>query len=186
MQTITKEYQVYKFSELSDSAKEKAIQDLYDINIDYAWHEFSYEHFIEQLNEVGLDCEKFYFSLDRDYYIEPVKLRFTDVEKFIKAKVDEKVKKSLIEIADLYLTTACFSRHNKPVVESYAHTLIKHQRLNKAIDSLVERADEAIHSMLNDFLSQLQKEYDYLTSEEAIIETIEANDYDFSENGKLF
>ena len=33
---------------------------------------------------------------------------------------------------------------------------------------------------------QLRKshEYEYLTSREAIIETIEANDYDFTENGK--
>jgi hypothetical protein len=31
----------------------------------------------------------------------------------------------------------------------------------------------------------LSKEYDYQTSEEAIIETIKANDYDFTENGNL-
>jgi len=32
----------------------------------------------------------------------------------------------------------------------------------------------------------LQKEYEYLTSEEATKEIIEANDYRFYENGKIF
>jgi len=32
----------------------------------------------------------------------------------------------------------------------------------------------------------LQHEHDYLTSEEAIIETIEANDYDFTANGDIY
>jgi len=31
----------------------------------------------------------------------------------------------------------------------------------------------------------LSNEFDYLTSEDAIIETIEANDYYFTEDGKL-
>jgi len=31
----------------------------------------------------------------------------------------------------------------------------------------------------------LQKEYEYQMSDEAIIETIEANEYEFTENGKL-
>lgn len=186
MQTITKEYTVYKFNELSDSAKEKALESFYDLNVDHDWYEFSYEDFISQLNEVGLTCDKFYFELDRGSYIEPVNLRFTDVEKFVKSKIDENIKKRIIEVADLYITTACFSRHNKPIIETYSYTSEKHKRLNKAIDSLVEHANDALHRMLNDFLSQLQKEYDYLTSKEAIIETIEANDYDFLETGKLF
>ena len=31
----------------------------------------------------------------------------------------------------------------------------------------------------------LNNDYDYLTSEEAIMETIEANGYEFNENGKI-
>ena len=41
---------------------------------------------------------------------------------------------------------------------------------------------------MNDLCSWLYKtleaEYDYMTSEAAIIETIEANEYEFDENGK--
>ena len=186
METITREYTVYKFEELSEKAQQKALEKLYDINYSHDWWEFSYEYFIEQLNEIGLTCDKFYFDLDRNRYIEPINLRFTDVKKFIHSSIDEKVKTSLIDIADLYLTTACYSRHTKPVVESYAKTLIQHQRLNTAINSLVNRCRDKIHDLLEDFSIALQNESDYLGSEEAIKETIEANEYTFTEDGNLF
>jgi hypothetical protein len=32
----------------------------------------------------------------------------------------------------------------------------------------------------------LRQEYEYLTSEGAIIETIEANEYEFTEEGRMF
>ena len=34
---------VYLFSELSDQAKQKVIEDNYDINVDYEWWESAYE-----------------------------------------------------------------------------------------------------------------------------------------------
>jgi len=35
-------------------------------------------------------------------------------------------------------------------------------------------------------MSILRQEYEYQTSEEAIIETIAANDYDFTNEGRIF
>ena len=46
--------------------------------------------------------------------------------------------------------------------------------------------DEFRVSILEDYRIMLQKQYEYLCSEEAIIETIEANDYEFTEDGKLY
>ena len=45
---------------------------------------------------------------------------------------------------------------------------------------------EFLKSILEDYSIILQKEYEYLTSREAVEETIEANDYHFTENGNLF
>ena len=45
--------------------------------------------------------------------------------------------------------------------------------------------DDLLYSLLQDYLSMLRKEYEYLTSEQAIIETIEANDYTFDINGNI-
>ena len=43
----------------------------------------------------------------------------------------------------------------------------------------------ALRSFEHWALTLLRREYDYFTSEEAIIETIEANEYEFDENGNL-
>jgi hypothetical protein len=42
-----------------------------------------------------------------------------------------------------------------------------------------------LRSLLEDYRIMLQKEYEYLTSEETIIETIEANEYEFTEKGEM-
>ena len=51
-------------------------------------------------------------------------------------------------------------------------------------DDIETAKDEFKKSILEDYSIMLQEEYEYLTSEEAIIETIEANEYEFTENGK--
>ena len=45
---------------------------------------------------------------------------------------------------------------------------------------------EFLCDLLEDYRIILSKEYDYQTSEEAIKETIEANDYEFTAEGKLY
>jgi hypothetical protein len=51
---------------------------------------------------------------------------------------------------------------------------------------MMELESEFEADLISEYAHMLQREYDYLTSEEAIRETIEANDYDFTEDGKLF
>lgn len=41
------------------------------------------------------------------------------------------------------------------------------------------------HDLLQEYLSMLDREYEYMTSREAIVETIEANEYEFTANGEL-
>jgi hypothetical protein len=46
--------------------------------------------------------------------------------------------------------------------------------------------DEFLRGMLREYLKMLQENYDYYTSEEAIIETIRANEYEFTEDGEMY
>jgi hypothetical protein len=46
--------------------------------------------------------------------------------------------------------------------------------------------EETRHNFCREIYRALETEYDYLTSEEAIIETIEANEYEFTEDGELY
>ena len=45
---------------------------------------------------------------------------------------------------------------------------------------------ETLRDYARELYKSLEKEYNYLTSEKAIIETIEANDYEFTEDGKIY
>lgn len=56
----------------------------------------------------------------------------------------------------------------------------------KHIENYSEACSEFKQSLLEDYRTILSKEYDYLTSEEAIKETIEANDYEFTAEGKRY
>jgi hypothetical protein len=47
-------------------------------------------------------------------------------------------------------------------------------------------AAEFLCDLLEDYRIILSKEYNYQTSEETIKETIEANDYEFTAEGKLY
>ena len=50
-----KQYKTFKFDELSEEAKEKALENLYDINIDHNWWDFIYC----DAEEVGVKIEEF-------------------------------------------------------------------------------------------------------------------------------
>ena len=59
---------------------------------------------------------------------------------------------------------------------------------NEAYEREEEINDENehfLHNILQNYLLILKKEFEYLTSEEAIIETIESNEYTFTEDGEL-
>ena len=47
-----------------------------------------------------------------------------------------------------------------------------------------QEREDFLRGLLEEYLSMLKKEYEYLTSEEAIIETIQSNEYEFTENGE--
>ena len=54
--------------------------------------------------------------------------------------------------------------------------------LDEKLDDL---DNDFLHDLLEDYRIMLINEYDYLTSREAIVESIDANGYEFDENGNL-
>lgn len=160
----TKTYNVYKFNELSKEAQEKAIENLYDINVDHDWWEFVYE----DADNIGLEITG--FDLDRGAYC---KGNFTESP----LKVIELIKKNHGEMCETYKTAL---QYEKLIAECP-----KDEDGEPVENDLECIEDDFRNSLLEDYRIILQKEYEYLTSEKAIIETIEANDYDFTENGKI-
>lgn len=60
----TKTINLYEFDELSEDAKEKALQNLWDINVDHEWWDYIYE----DAERIGLKITG--FDIDRGNYCE--------------------------------------------------------------------------------------------------------------------
>lgn len=185
MKTITVNTDVYKFDELSESAKENAINELSDINVYYNWWDCTYEDALQ----VGITITE--FDLDRNRHAKTTIYNPIETAELIMENhgVD----------CTTYKTAQAFLNEVKPLTvkrEKILDILNRHnvsnwfdkldniqQELNDTIQDL---EDDFKQSITEDYSIMLQHEYEYLSSSESIIETIEANDYDFTINGKLF
>jgi len=167
---------IYKFSELSDEAKENALNRLYDINVVHEWWEFTYE----DAKEAGIKITS--FDIDRASY---VKADIDDVHETANLII-----KNHGEHCETHKTTKEFLADYDKLVEKYSDGVNKNRvaedneyEFDGEADDL---EDEFRKSICEDYRIILQKEYDYLTSEEAVIESIEANEYDFTDDGKIY
>ena len=151
-----------------EKSKEAAIESFYDINTDFDWYTYTFEYFIEQLEKIGLTCDSFHFDLDRDNYIQMINPKCINERLFLKyCKVDLRTKEA------------------KKVIVEYGVT-IGTGRISNYIEEYDNNYTQCLNDKLSDFLTDLKKEYEYLTSEESIIETIKCNEYDFTSDGKVF
>lgn len=156
---------VYKFSELSAQAQNKVYLDFSDVNLMGDWWNFIYE----DAENIGLKLTGF----DQNYNTEG-KLLISAPE------CAEKIKEDHGTGTHTYKIAADFLRFLDTLTGKYA--------------TIEDCPEEEIEQLENEFLGELLKaygtslreEYDYKISEEAIKETIEANEYEFTANGKQF
>lgn len=163
---------LYKFSELSKDAQEKAIESLSDINVDYDWWEFIYE----DAKNIGLRITS--FDLDRN--------RHAKGEFMLAAnEVAQNIFNEHGEGCETYKTAKSFMEEWQPVFNNYIDETHEDYESSDSEDKLQDMENEFLKSLLEDYSIMLQKEYEYETSDKAIIETIEANEYEFTKDGKL-
>lgn len=171
MRTETITRNLYKFEELSDDAKYKAIEKLWDINVDYDWWQWTYE----DAEEIGLKLTE--FDLDRGQYCKGYFIDTAEhtAKKIIKNHGDtcETYKDAQNYLSDL--ENAITKNLEENVDCDYPEDCLDTEEID----------DDFLKELLEDYRIILRNEYDYLTSREAIIETIEANDYEFLEDGTL-
>lgn len=165
---------VYNFDELSDKAKEKAIQELYDCNVDSEWWNCTYE----DAENIGLKITS--FDIDRASYVKG---------NFIESAEEtaEKIIKEHGESCETYKTASNYLKDRAELVKKYSDG-INFDKVSEDneydFDNECDDLDaEFLKSLCEDYRIILSKEYDYLTSEEAIIETIKANDWTFTKDG---
>jgi hypothetical protein len=149
---------VYFFNELSERAKQKAIEKLRDINVDFNWWESTYE----DAEYIGLKITN--FSLDRNRHA---------TGKFIQDAqyTANKILMEHGESCETYKTASLFIQEMDKL------------NIDEQDEELQELETEFLNDIVEDYSIILQNECDYLQSDKAIIETIEANEYEFQEDG---
>jgi hypothetical protein len=165
---------VYKFSELSEQAKEKVIDSFYYVNVEYDWYDSVYS----DAAEIGLKITGF----DIDY----CEGEFT----MSGSEVADKIISNHGEVCETYKTAKEFLNDWSKLVEKYSDGVKLHQVAEDKEWDFDQESDELEEefkkSLLEDYRIILTKEYEYLTSREAIIETIACNDFEFTREGKQF
>ena len=164
MKTI--EIKVYRFEELDKQTKEKVIENYRYINVD---NTFWYDCIKEEFNSLGLEIKE--FDLDRGNYAKIYIDNFEDTSNYI-----------IKEFGDSVLI--------KQTAKNYINEYEKIQanfKKDEDIERELEILDEKYQREYSeDILSYLRSSYDWEISDEAITETIEANDYDFTTDGKIY
>ena len=174
MKTI--EINLYQFKELSKEAQQKAIEKNNDINVDYEWWNCTYD---DALN-IGLEIMSF------DIYQKEIEVKLT-------IPLNESINKVLDEHSEDCKTykvakyfRECLDKINERHEEGEkSHVEIdgKEYDFDEEIENLERRYKTSISSK---YLEMLETENDYLRTDEAIIETFEANEYDFTEAGEIY
>lgn len=182
MRIITKEYEVYEFDELSEKGKDNALRILWDINVDYRWWDF----ILVDAQNIGLKIEE--FDLDRGSF---VKGQFTIDSVQVAKEIIKSHGKGTESYKDAkwYLRTygrglRLWIKDTKELqgcqsMEEWSQSYTYSDYVNEDLEA------DFLYRLCEDYRITLQMEHDYLTSEETIIESIKANEYEFFENGEL-
>lgn len=168
---------VYKFSELAEKVKEKVIAKHYDININHEWWDCVYD----DAEQIGLKITS--FDIGRSNYCEGKFIESAEV-------TAEAIIKNHGEQCETFITATEYLKNRSHLVLKFSDGVIINAVANGNEYEYDQECDdldtEFLKSICKNYLTMLSNEYDYITSEEAIKETIEANDYDFTEDGVIY
>lgn len=171
------ETEAYTFDELSDDAKEKAVNNLSEINVNYDWWDCTYETF----RELGIRIEHFDLGRRSEIGIDLIE-PYDEVATNIIGTFGEN---SLKVNAQYFI-----EQRDKLVKELGKGNEVAGYSVKEGNEEEFDERVETIEGyyfkqLKRDILHWLRCEYEYLMSDEAIIDTIEANECEFTKEGKL-
>jgi hypothetical protein len=166
MRTI--ELKVFTFAELGEDAKKKVLIDNAYINVEHNWWKNTYED-AERigLNITGFDLERNKHAKGKIIGTCEETAKLIEQEHGKDCETYKLAKRFLLELQETEDNTNLDSEDEKNgIIEDLETTFL--------------------NDLLELYADMLQKECDYLQTETAIIETIEANSYEFTEDGKMY
>lgn len=199
--TITKEITLYSFDELSDKAKEKAINKIRysESYLDWNWYDYTIEDFTNILETIGFNDVKIGFSV---FYSQGGGAHFTGSYRY-KAGALAHVKKEYpkyealhtfakelqeLESKDFYSIRFKISHNGHYQHENCTSFDFEDIRNNYGYTNQGFNEDgymEACRSFMQEIYSSLKKEYDYLMEDEQIIDFINNHEFLYNEFGGI-
>lgn len=197
---------VYKFNELSDDAKQHALEKLWDLNVYYDWWDFLFDDAADIAEMFGLDLRQTRRErVDKTSYYKPTiyfsgfssqgdgacfEGRYAYKKGGLKAVMDYAPKDEVLHRIVRDLQNLQAKNFFKVTFRTYHRGFYNHENCMH-LDNYegCEQYEDDFLEVMRDFArwiySRLEFEYDWLTSEEVILESIEANEYEFTEEGDL-
>lgn len=172
------ETKVYQFAELSESAKDKARDWYREGALDYDWWDSTYE----DAERIGLRITS--FDLDRNRHATGEFMYFGGATQCAGLILKEHGKD-----CETFKTATAFLKDldalNKAIadVDGDDQTNVDYELWQDKRGLLEE---DFLRSLLEDYSIMLQHEYEYQLSDECIDESMTANEYTFTEDGKRF
>lgn len=192
---------VYKFDELSDEAKEKAIEDYRVDGLNYEWWDYIFEDAKRMGALMGIQVDNIYFS---GFSSQGDGACFEGSYEYVKGSVKAIADETGGTDKDLIAITKGLQAEQRRNFYGLSASVKQRGHYSHEFCTVIDVADnrenapwqvsdgveEAIKDLLRDFMRwiyrNLEREFDYLNSDEAITETIEVNEYEFLENGRMY
>ena len=200
MRTI--EQHIYRYDELSEQAQKVAIESMRDrisstrIESDSADYRNTLE-MIEQIFRVNVydwsvdECN-FYFH----FYFTNIDVETENEPRLLLRYLNTNVLPCIDNKKRYYSKTARVSRKSRILCNNGYEYCLTGCWCDDAVDNALNNinqsvkdklnAREFVASILEGFFKQWQNDYEYSCSDECIAEEIEANDYEFYENGRPY
>lgn len=190
------ERNIYTYDELPPEIQEKILEKNRDINVDHDWWDYIYDDAKEIGGFLGIDIDRIYYS---GFFYQGDGACFEGYYRYEKDSV-KKTKEYAPKDTELHRIAEGLYKIQKrnfyAVIARIKHrgrhchefcTTIEMERSDDR--ELVRDTENDIADFLRDFMrwiyKQLEKEYEYLTSDEVIMDTIVGNAWEFDEHGNL-
>ena len=174
---------VYAFAELSDDAQERALNAFRGINVEFHWWRDTYDTIRAAGELLGLEIGDIHFDTD-SYCIFDADYRYA------RGAVNA-VRNEFPQGTKLYGIARKLQDLQKRHFYSLSCAVTEGRSMNyyRCFRFGEDYECDDLGDILDDFAHWarilLRDEYEYLTSDEAVKEMIEVNEYEFTEDGKL-
>ena len=184
----------FEFKELNPEIKSKVLDDNRDINVSDEWYDFALDDLESKIKEnlnLNISRDKVYFDIFAKTSF--CKLDIGEVSKALSQKYPKLIN---IDLPNFFGVTAYWSLRKSDFGNDIIELETEHSEdegiereteevINEEIKSNILKDLTELQEIILQFFKGLYEDYDYLTSDESIKETFEANDYTFEETGAI-